>query len=50
MRIISSSFGWLRRVGQKLGPYLVLELVLPGGTMLALLLYLYRRGNLLGQR
>ena len=50
MQIIRSSLGWLRRMGQKLGPYLVLELVLPGGTMLALLLFLYRRGNLLGQR
>jgi hypothetical protein len=27
----------------KLLPYLVLEIVLPGGTLLAVLLYLYRR-------
>ena len=47
MEIIRNSFGWLRRMGQNLGPYLVLELVMPGGTMLALLLFLYRRGNLL---
>jgi hypothetical protein len=26
-----------------LGPYALLELVMPGGTLLALLLYLYRR-------
>lgn len=26
-----------------LGPYLLMELVLPGGTLFALLLFLYRR-------
>jgi hypothetical protein len=35
----------LRRLAPKLGPYLLLEIVLPGGTLVALLLYLYRRGN-----
>ena len=33
----------LRRFGQKLGPYLMLEVLLPGGTLLALLLFLYQR-------
>ena len=33
----------LRRYGQRLGPYLMLEILLPGGTLLALLLFLYRR-------
>lgn len=28
---------------RRLGPYALVELVLPGGTLLALLLYLYRR-------
>jgi hypothetical protein len=28
-----------------LGPYVALELVMPGGTMLALCLFLYRRRN-----
>jgi hypothetical protein len=28
---------------RKLGPYALLEVLLPGGTVLALLLYLYRR-------
>jgi hypothetical protein len=28
---------------RKLGPYALLELVMPGGTILALLLFLYRR-------
>jgi hypothetical protein len=34
----------LRRTAQRAGPYLLIEAVLPGGTLLALLLYLYRRG------
>jgi len=33
----------LRRLAQELGPYLMLEILLPGGTLLALLLFLYRR-------
>ena len=28
-----------------IGPYVALELVMPGGTVLAFLLYLYRRRN-----
>jgi hypothetical protein len=34
------------RVLQKAGPYVVLEVVLPGGTLFALLLYLHRTGQL----
>ena len=34
------------RVLQKAGPYVVLEVVMPGGTVLALLLYLHRTGQL----
>jgi hypothetical protein len=30
---------------QRAGPYVLIELLLPGGTLLALLLYLCRRGN-----
>ena len=30
---------------RSLGPYLFLELLLPGGTLLSLLLFLYRRGG-----
>ena len=30
---------WVR----KLGPYVALEIVLPGGTLFAVLLFLYRR-------
>jgi hypothetical protein len=35
----------LARLLQKWGPYFVIELVMPGGTLLALLLYLYQRRN-----
>jgi hypothetical protein len=31
------------RVAQKAGPYLLIEIILPGGTLLALALWLYRR-------
>jgi hypothetical protein len=33
----------LRTWARKLGPYVVLEILLPGGTLLALLLFVYRR-------
>ena len=36
----------LRRSGAKLGPYVLLQLLLPGGTMFALLLFLYQRWKL----
>jgi hypothetical protein len=42
MEIVASSWEVLRRVGQRFGPYLLVEAVMPGGTLLALLLYLYR--------
>jgi hypothetical protein len=35
----------LRRWLPRVGPYVVVEIVLPGGTLLALLLYLYQRRN-----
>ena len=34
------------RLLQRAGPYVVLEIVLPGGTLFALLLYLHRSGKL----
>jgi hypothetical protein len=43
MQIVLSYFGILRRFGQKFGPYLMVEMLLPGGTLLALLLFLYQR-------
>jgi hypothetical protein len=36
----------LRRFGQRLGPYLMLEILLPGGSLFALLLFLYQRRKL----
>ena len=33
----------LCRFGARLGPYLMIEILLPGGTLFALLLYLSRR-------
>jgi predicted lysophospholipase L1 biosynthesis ABC-type transport system permease subunit len=46
MHIVMSRLGMLRRLGQELGPYLMLEILLPGGTVLALLFFLYRRSGL----
>ncbi len=43
MQMIVSVLELLRRFGQRFGPYLLLELVLPGGTLFALLLFLYQR-------
>jgi hypothetical protein len=43
MEVILISLEVLRRLVQKFGLYLVVEAVLPGGTLIALLLYLYRR-------
>ena len=40
----------LGRLGQRLGPYLIIELLLPGGSLLALLLFLHERGWLLRAR
>lgn len=35
-----------QRLVRAAGPYLLIELVLPGGTLIALALYLYRNGHL----
>jgi hypothetical protein len=43
MEIVMIGVEILRRVFCRCGPYLFVELVLPGGTLLALLVYLYRR-------
>ena len=37
------AFEALCRLGRRFGPYLLVEMVMPGGTLFALLLYLYRR-------
>ena len=46
MRWVMSRWVMLRGFGRELGPYLVLEIVMPGGTLLALLLFLYQRRKL----
>ena len=33
----------IRGLARKLGPYLLIEVLLPGGTLIALALFLYRR-------
>jgi hypothetical protein len=38
VELVESIWGIIR----KLGPYLILEMILPGGTLMALLLFLYR--------
>lgn len=43
MQTALDGIGKLRQLGHRFGPYLVLELLLPGGTLLAVLLFLYRR-------
>lgn len=43
MRIGMRWLDELRRLGQRAGPYLVLEVLLPGGTLLALLLFVFER-------
>lgn len=42
MENVVSSWESLCRQTKKFGPYLLVEAVMPGGTLLAFLLYLYR--------
>jgi hypothetical protein len=44
-KVMSSSLETVRRFGVKSAPYLMLEILMPGGTLLAMLLFLYRRKN-----
>jgi len=44
----TSMMEWLSRLAgqiRALGPYLAIELVLPGGSLIALLLWLYHRNR-----
>ena len=43
MEIVIGALEPLRRFSAKLGPYVLLELLLPGGTLFALLLFLHQR-------
>jgi len=46
METVVAGLQILRRYAQRIGPYLLVEILLPGGTLLALLLFLHRRGRL----
>lgn len=46
MQKFVNRFETLRGIGKELGPYVLLEVLMPGGTLLALLLFLYQRGKL----
>jgi hypothetical protein len=41
-RFCARNFQGLRGLAHRVGPYLLIEAVMPGGTLLALALYLYR--------
>jgi hypothetical protein len=43
MQWVMRSWAILRRVGVQVGPYVMIEILLPGGSLMALLLFLYRR-------
>jgi len=43
MRFLARLLSIAREATQQVGPYLALEILLPGGTLFALLLFLYRR-------
>src|SRR4030088_1954825 len=48
MQFVVRSVGVTWELARRLGPYLMLEILLPGGTLLALLLFLYRRRQVNG--
>ena len=43
MELIIAIFEIVRRLVRDMGPYLLVEILLPGGSLLALALFLYRR-------
>jgi hypothetical protein len=45
---VMSRLAMLRRFAHKFGPYLMLEILLPGGTLLALVLFLCQRMRAIG--
>lgn len=48
MQAIISGLQTVRRLAQRLGPYVLLEILLPGGTFVALALFVYRNRTLPG--
>jgi len=45
MRNLVPGLALLRALAKKLGPYLILEILLPGGTLFALLLFAWQRSR-----
>jgi hypothetical protein len=45
MQIVLNRLEKLRNFARKFGPYLIIEMLLPGGTVVALLLFLCRDGR-----
>jgi len=43
MELIIATFEIARRLARDMGPYLLVEILLPGGSLIALALFLYRR-------
>jgi hypothetical protein len=43
MEIVIAIIDIARRLARGMGPYLLVEILLPGGSLLALALFLYRR-------
>jgi hypothetical protein len=41
-----SHLKWLARSARSLGPYMLVEILLPGGTLIALLLWLFHHARL----
>ena len=44
MEMLIAVFDMLRRLVKAVGPYVMIEILLPGGSLIALGLFLYRRG------
>lgn len=47
MKTATQMFETVGEMSRKLGPYVLLELLLPGGTLFALTLFLYRHPSVL---
>ena len=49
MRLIAAMTAALRRFAGRLGPYLMIELLLPGGTLIAFAVFLIRNWSQIRQ-
>jgi hypothetical protein len=48
MQGVRNGLSRMNRYGRRFGPYLMLELLLPGGTLFAFLYFLHQRGKVNG--